>query len=538
MNRLLLVLTLASALGMTACSNGGGTTVLPPPQGKYSLGSLSGTYSFVTNGEVFTNGAFTATPLARTGSFVADGKGGISGGVEDVNAAGAFSGPFAISGGSYTVAADGRGTLTLNVSSNGSANTLQFGITLTSTSGGLMIDETSFSTSNTQASTGSGNFIIQNTALCSNPVSAAAGSYVFDFAGLDGNGSAMSLVGEITANGGVSGVLNPGFADLNDGGTLSNGSINGQLGIDGVNPAGPTVCGRGLATISGQNYIFYVVDATRVRFLSSSGNVMISGDAVLQNNLPANLSGGFAFIVAGSDNATQFGPLTRLGRFTVSGATVTNVLVDTNDAGAFTPTDSGVNTNVTLDAANPGRGTVTFKDPNLSTPFTFVFYLSSATRGVIQETTSKAGVALAIADGTLAAQTGGPFSGTNIAGTYGINWSGLSIQNGGGFAVADEEDLVGQATISSLSLKGAADIFQFQKGAPQVDNAVSGAITISGDGTGGDGKTVRNTMTVTLTKGSPANVDFVVYFASPQVAFIASNGQTNRIVAGILQAQQ
>jgi hypothetical protein len=533
MKRLLLGFTMAAALWIAACSSGG-TTVLPPPQGKYSLGSLSGTYSFVTNGEVFANGAITATPLARTGSFVADGKGGISGGIEDVNSAGAFNGPFVISGGSYTVAADGRGTLTLNVSSNGSANTLQFGITLTSTGGGLMIDETS---SATQASTGSGNFIIQNAALCSTPVTAPAGPYVFDFSGLDANGAALSLVGEITAN---AGVLNPGFADLNDGGVLSNGSINGALATDGLNPAGPTVCGRGLATISGQNYIFYVVDAARLRFLSSSGNVMINGDAVLQNNLPANLSGAFAFVVAGSDNATKFGPLTRLGRFTVSGTTLTNVLVDTNDAGTLTPTNSGVNTIVTFDlVTNPGRGTVTFKDPNLSSAFSYVFYMSSATRGVIQETTSKAGIALAIADGSIAAQTGGPFSSTNISGTYAINWSGLSVQNGGGFAVADEEDLVGQATVTSLALKGAADIFQFQNvNGPQVDNAVSGTITISGDGTGGDGKTARNKLTVTLTKGSSANVDFVVYFVSPQLAFITSNGQANRIVAGILQAQQ
>ena len=531
MKRLLFGLALAAAHWSAACSNGG-TTVLPPPVGGFSNADLKGTYSFVTNGEVFANGAIIATPLARTGSFVADGNGGITGGVEDINSAGAFNGPFTISGGSYSVFKDGRGALTLTITSNGTSNNLEFGITLTSSGGGLMIDETS---SSTQASTGSGNFVIQNAAMCSTPVSAAAGSYVFDFAGLDGNGFATSLVGEVTAN---SGVLNPGFADLNDGGTLSNGAITGTLAADPINPAGPTTCGRGIASIAGQNYIFYVVDATRMRFLSSAGNVMISGDAVLQNNLPATLNGGFAFIVAGSDNATKFGPLTRIGRFTASGANVTDILVDTNDAGAFTATNSGVNTNVTLDAANPGRGTVTFKDPNLSAAFTFVFYLSSATHGVIQETTAKAGVALAIADGTIAAQTGGPFSGTNIAGTYGINWSGLSVQNGGGFAVADEEDLVGQATITSLGLKGAADIFQFQNGAPQIDNSVSGTITLSGDGTGGDGKTARNKMTVTLTKGSSANIDFVVYFVNPQLAFIASNGQSNRVVAGILQAQQ
>jgi hypothetical protein len=539
MRRLLLALAIASTLWIAACSNGGGTTMLPPPQGKYSTGSLSGTYVFTTNGEVF-NGA-NAMPLARTGAFTADGMGNITGGVEDVNSVGAFSGPFAISstGSSYTVGADGRGTLTLNITANGTTNTLQFGITLTSTSGGLMIDETSPSATSTQASTGSGNFLKQTSGPFT--VASVAGAYVFDFSGLDGTGNPDSIVGAFTAN---NGTINPGVQDENDNGNLPPTptpiSFVGSLAADPLNLATLSTFGRGIAVLNGIDYVFYIVDGTRVRFLSTNGGTMLAGDGVLQDNtIPTNVSSlnsGFVFLVGGTSGT---GGITRIGRFTANGATVTNVLVDTNNAGIFTQTNSGANTSISLDAANPGRGIVTFKDPNLGVPFTFVFYLSSATTGVIQDVSqSAANGATDIADGSISAQSGSPFSGTNITGTYAYNWSGLSIQQGGSFPTQDEEDLVGQATISSLALKGAADIFQFTNGAPQPDNAVSGTITIGGSGAGDDGK--RSTMVFTLTKnGQSTTVNLVVYFVNPQLAlFTNTSTSKTRIVAGILKFQQ
>src|SRR5258707_7723177 len=171
------------------------------------------------------------------------------------------------------------------------------------------------------------------------------------------------------------------------------------------------------------------------------------------------------------------------GSFAGKGATVTNVLEDTNDGGNFIKTNSGANASIALDAANRGRGTLTFTDPNfLNPPGKYVFYLSSASQGVIQEQTTNSRGAVDVADGTIAAQTGSPFSSSNISGTYALNWSGLSLQNGGSFAVQDEEDLLSQVNVTSLSLKGAADIFQFQNGVPVFDPVTSGSISIAGDG--------------------------------------------------------
>jgi len=528
MKRLLLALTCVAALWTAACNGGGGTTILPPPVGQFSLASLKGTYAFVTNGEVDTGAG--GVPFARVGSFIADGNGNITpGGVEDTNAAGIVNAGISITGGSYTVNADGRGTLTLDLNSGSSTN---FGLVLTSTSGGQMIDETSNAT---QASTGSGNFLLQNTALFT--VSGIANSYVFDFSGLDGNQNIPcpcpeSFVGQFAAS---IGAITTGLADLNDDGVLSPSlSIaGGILALDGAFPATLASSGRGIAEIAGESFVFYIVDATRVRFMSTGGGAMLTGDAVSQSGLPVNvaaINSGFSFIVAGSTGA---GGLTRVGRFTVGGSSVSNVLVDTNNADMFTQTTGATAPGITFDPTT-GRGTVTFLGNGLTTPFSFVFYLSSASQGVIQETTQSAqGVVAAVADGTLAAQSGGPFSTSNITGNYAINWTGLSLQNG----VQDEEDLVGQAAVSSLALTGAADIFQFQALAPQPNNALSGSIAINGDGTGGDGK--RSTMLVTLTQGGAStNVNFVVYFVNPQLAFIANTGTSStRIVAGTLQAQ-
>jgi hypothetical protein len=529
MKRLFSSLAAAAAFWTAACSGGGASSPPPPPVGKFSKADLNGQYVYVTNGEVFTGGIIP-TPLARTGSFAADGKGNIIAGVEDVNSAGTVTSAIAITGGNYTVNADGRGTLTLVT---GQAS-ISFGITLTTANDGLLIDETSTSS---QSSTGSGNFIKQSGGPFT--VSSVAGPYVFDFTGLDGNQviqGSESFVGLFTAS---NGTLSATFGDDNDSGTLTSGSFAGSLAADSLNPSTMPDFGRGVAQIAGLNYVFYVVDSSRVRFLSINGGTMLVGDAVTQtNNIPASvasLNSGFVFVVAGS---SANGGITRLGRFTATGATVSNVLVDTNNAGQFTQTTGATNASITLDAANPGRGTVTFLGNGLGTPFSFVFYLNSATKGVIQETThSGTNVTADIADGTLAGQTGSPFTSSSIAGTYALNWSGLSIQQGGSFPTQDEEDLVGQATVSNLTLKGAADIFQFTNGFPQPDNTVGGSMVIKGDGTGSDGN--RNTMSVTLTKNAAtATVNFVVYFVNPQLAFFANTSTSNtRIVAGILKAQ-
>jgi hypothetical protein len=529
MNRLLIAAVAAAALWAGACSSGGSTIAPPPPTGKYGNSSLNGTYAFVTSGEVIASGAASATQFVRTGSFTADGAGGIkTGGIYDVvETMGSTISTIPINGGTYTVSADGRGTLTFNVTSNGAPTTINFAIVLTSTSAGLMMDETF---SGNQASTGSGNFVLQNPATFSSSVS---GSYVFDFSGVDASQSGESLIGEFSAS---AGVINSGMEDANDGFALSSGSISGSFTPDLTN--GPT-SGRGTAVIAGQDYVYYIVDANRIRFISSNPTgtgpgPMLTGDAVLQPSVPPSASGGFAFLVSGtSANGGQPVGLIRVGRFTVSGNTLSNIIMDVNDGGSENefPSSSLTNSSINYDSTT-GRGTLSFQSSSLNV-YSFVFYLSSPSSGVIQDvspsdTTSPASE---VADGSILAQTGNPFSSSNISGPYAMNWSGL-VTSGGSFGSQDEEDVLGQLNITNLNLSGTSDIFQFTGVTLRTDLGTSGQITFNGDGTG------NNDMNITLSGASA--IHMVVYFVNPQLAFFANrdNNGAMRIVAGILEAQQ
>jgi hypothetical protein len=541
MKRLLFAFSVLAVLWSAACGGGGPTIQPPPPAGKYSLASLKGTYAFTTSGEVCASCTVAATPLARAGSFIADGNGGITGGVYDVvNQSGASATISINSNSSYTVNADGRGALTFNVASGGVPTSLNFGIVLTSTSSGLMIDETN----GIQASTGSGNFILQSTAAFQ--VSTVAGPYVFDFTGSDGNVGVTngpfpeSLIGQFVV---TNGQITTGLEDANDGFALTNGSMApGTLTADPVNMS---TSGRGTAVIEGQNYAFYVVDSTRVRFISSNiingSGPMLTGDAVQQQaNIPANLSainGGFAFLVGGNDSAGN--GLTRVGRFTASANALSKMLMDVNDGANEVQFNNLSNGNISAYDPATGRGQVSFQD-STGQVYAFVFYLSSQNGGVLQDVSPSgtANQARVVADGSINLQSGSPFTGSNISGTYAMNWSGLVTANGN-ISSTDEEDLLGQITVSNLTLSGTSDMFQFTSPTltPNLNIGTAGSINFnSGDGTGGDGQRVD--MSVNLSNITP--IHMVVYFVNPQLAFFANrdNSGTQRIVAGVFEAQQ
>jgi hypothetical protein len=396
-----------------------------------------------------------------------------------------------------------------------------------------MIDETSNSS---QASTGSGNFVLQTTSTFG--ISSVSGSYVFDFSGLDAtqppNGpNPESLVGQFTATN--SGVITTGFEDSNDAGALNSGIIApGNLAAD---PTNMTTFGRGTASIAGQSYVFYIVNSSRLRFIASNASgigPMLTGDAVSQSAGLTSPTGDFAFLVTGSDSGGN--GLIRVGRFTVSGTTLSNMLMDVNDAANERQFNSLSNGSISSFDTTTGRGQLSFQDGSGNT-YTFVFYLNSQSDGVFQEITGVAGsgTALAVADGSLIAQSGKPFSASNITGTYAMNWSGQLTANG----TTDEEDLLSQVKVSNLSLSGTSDIYQFTSNpiAPNPGLGTTGQITFnSGDGTGDDTKRVD----LNVNLSGISQIDMVVYIVNPQLAFFANrdNSDKPRIVAGILKAQQ
>jgi hypothetical protein len=531
LNRLALLLTVCIATFAAACNGGGSTPTPPPPVGNFSNASLKGQYAFYMSG---TN-VGTSSFFARIGSFTADGNGNIITGLEDVDVTGPETIPLSPS--TYTIQADGRGVLNLVGS-----GPLSFSVTMLSPTQGLIV-ETDLN------ATASGTFFLQD---ANSFASGFNGNYVFDVSGIDFNSSGTvlnpfgvpdAIVGQFVSNGsgGLGGVL-----DENDNATPSGAQpfVSGSFQVDATNNI---PFGRGTMTFVANgieyHYIYYVVNGSRLVLIedSSFSNVLTVGTASAQSSVPTTnttFNGNFAFLTTGSGIN---GPLTRIGRFTASGSGgLTSVFADTNDNGitAQVPQGSLSATTYSIDGNFPGsgRGTLTFTDSNLGT-YSFVFYLSSASGGVIQDVTltNNGGN---VGDGLLQLQTGAPFNLAGLAGDYGFNFSGLS-QNTSTTAIG-EEDYVGQVAISSASangnVNGALDFSEFS-----ANQGVFLNVVVSGNGLalGGDGTTssgMRNTLSLKLSGNPSSTLNFVPYIVDSQHMFVAGT-DSNRVISGIITLQ-
>ena len=173
--RYALVLSLAlSTLALLVGCGSSSPTPVAPPSGGFSASNLNGTYVLSSTG-LDADGGF----LAIAGTVVANGSGGITGGTldivgQDVTPTTPVAQP--ITGGSYTVTADGRGQIKLG--------TITLDFVLTSSSHGLI---TEFDTNGT----GSGTLDLQ----ASLTQSQLAGSYAFSLSGTDNSGFPTATAG-------------------------------------------------------------------------------------------------------------------------------------------------------------------------------------------------------------------------------------------------------------------------------------------------------------------------------------------------------
>jgi hypothetical protein len=481
-----------------------------------------------------TDNSIFGNPIARIGSFHADGQGNITMAIEDVNDSGSFS-TFnftAAPASTYTMAADGKGVLTLSHpdSTNPSvADNFTFSIVLTSTSGGLMVETDG-------SSTMSGNFELQNI------TNAFATAYAFDFSGLNLNsGDSASFVGQFTTNG-VSGVTG-GLMDVNDGASPS-GALTLQPGTIVPDAVNFSNFGRGAmtltTTVSSQilnlSYVFYVVDASHMIFVENDSVAATTGSAIAQANIPTTLAafpGSFVFAVGGGAFGTNaFGPLARAGKFTAdANGALTNVAVDEDFTGGVNtfPKSGGFSSvSYTIDPAGTGRGTLNFTDVNRNQPFTFVFYLASPTQGFIQDNSANV-----VADGSITAQSG-TFSAASLAGQYAINWSGVNLVN------AFEEDFVGVLPISSATSNnisgGVLDFTELGDGKIFTDITANGFLTLQGDGSQGGAQ--GNALQLTTSSSAPSTTfNFRAYVINNNTILIVGV-DSQRVTLGTLIRQQ
>lgn len=320
-----------TATSMADSSQSATATVAIP----FGAGALKGQYSFLVRGTT-SSGA-----LGRAGSILADGKGNITAGIEDVNS-GSSTATVVFNSGTYSITADGRGKLTLT---NNTTGNLTFYIAMVSNSLANLVE------SDTSVTSASGVLRKQDPSKFSS--SSMAGNYVFNFAGVDIKGYPQSLIGRFTSDG--AGRLSQGVLDINDNATVSGATsfTGSSYQIDSTYGA---TYGRGVASINGLNFAFYIVDNTRWNFLGTEDAEVMAGEVVGQVSPPAatsGLSGGFCFVGMGSTKASSSSsgkPVVRGGRLTMDGSGNLSgvVLVSNSDGSAVqvpaSGTDSGTYT--------------------------------------------------------------------------------------------------------------------------------------------------------------------------------------------------
>jgi hypothetical protein len=520
---------IAQAGYLAACGGSGSNITPPPPTGNFSNASLNGQYAFSMSGQDLNSGAY----VARVGSLAADGQGHITAGLADVLdlGSGLPASLVTFSNGTYQIQANGRGLISLNGSGGG---TLQVSVSLQSSSRGYLVQTDGL------AST-SGGLELQTPLQFSG--NAINGKYVFDFSGTSFHAgttpSIISLIGEFGADG--NGKVTGGTMDVNDSSFAPTGAValtasSYQLDTNGNG----TNFGRGTMTLDVRTYAFYIVDGTRVKFLEEDLLGGTAGEAILQTGaIPttnSGFNGSFVFLTGGSETTDKrnFGPDARVGRFTADGAGgIGTISFHENKDGnnAQLSAGSGVsNTSYTIDASNAGsgRGTFTFHNSSIGT-VTYVFYLYSPTRAVIQDVS--AGI---VADGTMLSQSAASFTTASVAGNYSFSWSGEELVAPSPF----DENYVGQYVQTNAATSNVAGVVDYaQLGLNTINTngvtlnaGISGTLTIAGDGT------QSNTYKIAIGGPTPFTVNFAAYFGdNGTVMMVCSDG--NRTTAGVASVQ-
>jgi len=320
----------ACGLGLLADCGSGTIKATPPPSGSFGDGDLSGTYVFSVAGSDI-NGNLSVI----AGTFTADGKGGVSGGIIDLNNSGrGTSLAQSVTSGSYSVGVDGRpastsGLLKLRTA----AATYSFDFVLSSSEHGLI---TEFDSNGS----GSGTLDLQSNVVQAN---LAGQSFAFNLTGTFGLGTQfcgfnlaiavplpLSTVGAFTLD--ANGNIVSGLQDFNDNCSssyetnlpISSGSVNLA-----ANPGAATL----VSSLDTFHFDVFPVDATHLKLIETDSGPIMAGDAFLQS--PQVPEGNNVFTLAGFDSVAG-GPFTAAGILDTdgSGNIKSDSIEDINDAGA------------------------------------------------------------------------------------------------------------------------------------------------------------------------------------------------------------
>jgi hypothetical protein len=356
--------------------------------GTIGNGSSPAQYSFELTGRS------GGQPFTEAGSITFDGKGAITGGIEDRGGAT----PIMITGGSYVADAQGRVSATIHTDTGGDEG---WQITLVNHSHAVVMRVDSV--------IARGNLDLQNSAQFGQPLS---GNFSFH---LEKRTTApipfSAIVGSLTLD--SNGAVTAGALDSNNGGGVtSSPSVSGSSTAPDANGRGTLTLSSGLGT---QMFAYYVVSSTAAKLIEIDGASGLAGGIAGRSPSAVTvdqLAGNYAFVFHG---ATSSGALGQGGTFSADANG--NVSVSSFD----TSTDTGAQlgnffsaTFSTPDSAT-GRTEVTF--PAGGSTLRYVLYPASLTHQILfleidgsSVTTGMATRQGGIVNGTTAPSVSGQFA--------------------------------------------------------------------------------------------------------------------------------
>jgi hypothetical protein len=372
-----------------------GTAIVTITAVVFNNSSLKGNYIFSVTGLDANADAFYAL-----GAITADGNGNITGGEEDVVGAGTGYLTANSTTGTYSIGADGRGTLSFS----NSIGQFQFAIAMQALNNAVL-NETD---NGVTAATGS---LEGQAASPAGP----SGNYAFGFSGNGLGCGPFNSAGIFNMNGGTVG----GVQDLNCGGTIvKSQALTGSYGaIDGF--------GRGTGSFTGSStgsssMIYYVVSSGRFRFLADpNGATLLLGSADLQTK-PSFASTDFnGNYVINSSATTDAGVSYTLIQVNASGGNVSSGNFDVNDTGNI----GSASLSGSYSVSSNGYINGTWNVSNASLPFGM--YLFSPTQGYyVDERTN------AVGGGNIYGQSSLVTTNAAWAGSFATKQFGYFLQNG------------------------------------------------------------------------------------------------------------
>ena len=501
MKTLLLTIVLFFLIFCAGCgSNSGGPFI---PKGNFSNASLKGQYVYQLSG---TDSIHNGLPYYEAGVFAADGNGNLTS-VSDDFSEGAT--PTSTTGtGAYSIKNDGTGSLTLN---NAIGTPVTLAVTMVTPSGSSTGAPSKVYLIEADAGLNSSGIAeAQDTTVIS---SAPSGTFAFRQHTVDSAqtfASSSASVGVFTVSGGT---VSSGTMDVDRGGVLNNGGAT-PLSLTSGSFNAPATLGRGTGTSTDSSnttssFIYYIVDANNVRFLSSSSGLLGIGRAEKQS-APA-LSGSYAFGGRGDTQSTFVNGVNTAGAFTASGGSITSGAIDAvEDGGTLSTTiTSG---SYTTPGAN-GRATITLNASSGSLQATL--WMVSAARGFFLITNDTN----AVEDGTLGLQSG-TFTNATMNGQFAFMMDG--------FDTTQLLDRLGTLTwdgTSKLTLNEVANSSITGQGAIS-PGVLSGSYSVASNG-----RAVG-----TINNLSLSNNDLVFYLISGSSAYLLQN-DTGVQINGMISIQ-